>query len=91
MRKKKLICKVTAVLLSAAMIVTCVPVNGQMRGKAAETEQAQKVFPFGSAKTKLSAGEYSLPVSLKNASDTTKDSMAASCVKDGKLIVNEVP
>ncbi|HCT90414.1 MAG TPA: hypothetical protein DF613_03375, partial [Lachnospiraceae bacterium] len=44
---------------------------------------------FGSQGKELEADTYTLPVSLKNAGDITKDSMAASCVKDGRLVVNE--
>lgn len=89
MRRKKFLCKMAAALLSAAMVVTCTPINRQKKVYAAEIQRSQNGFEFGSGQTKLSAGEYSLPVSLKNASDITKDSMAASCVKDGKLTVNE--
>ena len=35
---------------------------------------------FGTANTELAKGTYSVPASLKNASDTSKDSMAASCI-----------
>ena len=35
---------------------------------------------FGTANTELAKGIYSVPASLKNATDTEKDSMAASCI-----------
>lgn len=41
-----------------------------------ETAQAG----FGTANTVLAKGTYTVPASLKNASDTSKDSMAASCI-----------
>ena len=78
----------TAALLSAAMIVTCTSVGNQTKAYA-EMQHSQNDFKFGAAQTELSAGEYTLPVSLKNAGDVTKDSMAASCVKDGKMTVNQ--
>ena len=43
---------------------------------ADETAQAG----FGTANTVLAKGTYTVPASLKNASDTSKDSMAASCI-----------
>ncbi|MDE6853296.1 MAG: FMN-binding protein, partial [Lachnospiraceae bacterium] len=89
MRRRKLLCKMTAVLLSAAMAVTCTTISGRTKIHAAEIAGAQNGFTFGTAQTELSAGEYSLPVALKNASDTTKDSMAGSCVKEGTLTVNQ--
>lgn len=88
MRRKKFLCKMTAALLSAAMIVTCTSVGNQTKAYA-EMQHSQNDFKFGAAQTELSAGEYTLPVSLKNAGDVTKDSMAASCVKDGKMTVNQ--
>lgn len=89
MRRKNFLCKMTAFFLSAVMVVTCTTVSDQTQVFAAEMKLTQNDVAFGSAGTELSAGEYSLPVSLKNASDITKDSMAASCVKDGKMIVNK--
>ncbi len=88
MRRKNFLCKMTAALLSAAMIATCTPVDNQTKAYA-EIQHSQNDFEFGTAQTKLSVGEYTLPVSLKNAGDVTKDSMAASCVKDGKMTVNQ--
>lgn len=35
---------------------------------------------FGTANTVLAKGTYTVPASLKNASDTSRDSMAASCI-----------
>ena len=35
---------------------------------------------FGTANTELAKGTYSVPASLKNATDTEQDSMAASCI-----------
>ena len=44
-------------------------------------------FAFGSAGTVLEPGVYDLPVSLMNAANPEKPSMAASCVKGGSLEV----
>lgn len=53
---------------------------------ADETAQAG----FGTANTVLAKGTYTVPASLKNASDTSKDSMAASCIAgDATLEVAE--
>lgn len=88
MRSKKFVCKMTAAFLSAAMIVASAPMYGQTWVSAAEREQAQGEFEFGSANTKLSAGEYVLPVTLMRGADISQASMAGSCVKGGKLTVN---
>ncbi len=89
MRRKEFLCKMTAALLSAAMVVTWTPVNGQTRVDAAGVELAQDEFPFGSAGTRFAAGEYSLPVALMKSADITSASMAGSCIKDGKMTVNQ--
>lgn len=88
MRKKKFVCKMTAIFLSAALIVSGTTMNSQIKVNAAETGQVQNEFRYGSSQTELSPGEYTLPVALKNAGDITKDSMAASCVRNGRLVVN---
>ena len=46
-------------------------------------------YEFGTAKTVLVPGEYDLPISMMNASNIEKPSMAGSCVLGGSLIVNE--
>ena len=88
MRSKKFVCKMTAAFLSAAMIVASAPMYSQTWVSAAERAQAQGEFEFGSANTKLSAGEYVLPVTLMRGADISQASMAGSCVKGGKLTVN---
>ena len=53
-------------------------------------EAVQAETGFGSAGTVLAKGTYTVPASLKNASDTSKDSMAASCIAgDATLTVTE--
>lgn len=89
MRRKNFLCKMTAAFLSAAMVVTCTPENGQTRANAAEMEQAQEEFRFGSAGITFAPGTYNLKAALKNAGDITKDSMAASCLQGAVLTVNE--
>ena len=88
MCRKKFTHKIAAALLSAALVVSWIPVNGPIIVNAAETEQAENAFSFGSSQTQLSPGTYTLPVALKNAGDISKDSMAASCVRDGRIVVN---
>lgn len=88
MCRKKFTHKIAAALLSAALVVSWIPVNEPIIVNAAETEQAENAFSFGSSQTQLSPGTYTLPVALKNAGDISKDSMAASCVRDGRMVVN---
>lgn len=88
MRKKKFVCKMTAVFLSAVLAVSGMTMDSQTKVHAAKMGQVQNEFRFGGEQTELSPGEYTLPVALKNAGDITKDSMAASCVRDGKLVIN---
>ncbi|MCD8089305.1 MAG: NEAT domain-containing protein, partial [Clostridiales bacterium] len=47
-----------------------------------------ETYSFGSAQIELEAGEYDIDVSLKNAANTSNDSMAASCIKSAVLTVN---
>ncbi|MGM9937884.1 MAG: FMN-binding protein [Candidatus Ornithomonoglobus sp.] len=42
---------------------------------------------FGSAQTELEEGSYSIPVTMKNASDISKDSMANACIAGAQLYV----
>ena len=56
--------------------------------KIGEPEPAAE-FPFGSAQTMLKPGVYELPVSLMNASNPEKPSMAADCIQGGTLEVME--
>ncbi len=52
--------------------------------------EAQKNFNFGSANTRLEAGEYSLPVALMNVGTITNPSMAKSCIAgDATMIIAE--
>ncbi|MCD8089358.1 MAG: NEAT domain-containing protein [Clostridiales bacterium] len=46
-------------------------------------------YSFGSEGVILKPGTYSIGVSLKNAENTEKASMAASCIKKAKLTVDE--
>ena len=46
-------------------------------------------YKFGSSETELSAGEYTLPVKLMNASNITNASMAGSCIAGGSLKIDE--
>ena len=50
---------------------------------------ASTTFKFGSKETALSAGEYTLPVKLMNASNIANASMAGSCIAGGRLKVDE--
>ena len=50
---------------------------------------ASTTFKFGSKETALSAGEYTLPVKLMNASNIANASMAGSCIAGGSLKVDE--
>ncbi len=49
---------------------------------------AAVTYSFGSAQAELEAGEYDIDVSLKNASNISNDSMAASCIESAVLTVN---
>ena len=49
----------------------------------------EPTYEFGTAKTVLLPGEYDLPISMMNAANIEKPSMAGSCVLGGSLIVNE--
>ena len=53
--------------------------------EAAEVLAAQA--GFGTANTELKAGTYKVTVSLKNASDPSKDSMAGSCIAGAATMV----
>ena len=50
---------------------------------------ANATFKFGTSETELSAGEYTLPVKLMNASNIANASMAGSCIVGGSLKVDE--
>ena len=72
--------------LAVAMTTTSMPVymNQTSIVKAATSTT------FGTAKTELSAGTYTVPVSLKNASNIENDSIAAGAFgKNGTLVINE--
>ncbi len=55
----------------------------------ANASVAANAYTFGSAATVLEPGTYVLPVSMKNASNISADSMAASCITGAILTVNE--
>ena len=55
----------------------------------AKAESMAPNYTFGTAKTVLMPGMYTLPVSLMNASHIENPSMAASCIKGGALEVME--
>ena len=61
--------------------------------KAAETKleelKNQSKYEFGSAKTVLKPGKYSLPISMMKSGDITSPSMAGDCVKGGSIEVKE--
>ena len=51
------------------------------------SDDTTKETTFGSAKTTLTAGTYSIPASLKNAGNVSQDSMAAGCIKSASMTV----
>ena len=51
------------------------------------SDDTTKETTFGSAKTTLTAGTYSIPASLKNAGNVSQDSMAAGCIKSAQMTV----
>lgn len=53
------------------------------------TSDPNKEYLFGSNKKALKAGTYDIGISMKNAGNLDKDSVAASCIKGGKLIVSD--
>lgn len=59
--------------------------------KAAEAKleelKNQSKYEFGSAKTVLKPGKYSLPISMMKSGDITSPSMAGSCIKGGTIEV----
>lgn len=91
--KKKLLNKMITMLLSLAL--TAVVVNvGNVAGaddySSVEAELSEVGSAvFGTAGTALTPGIYSLPVSMKNASNISNDSMAAGCIAGAKLMVSE--
>lgn len=65
-------------------------VDGWFAMDFVSTEAVSSKTPeFGSAKTKLSAGTYNVPISMMKGADITQNSMAGSCVKSAILTVNE--
>jgi len=52
-----------------------------------KSDDTTKETTFGSAKTTLTAGTYSIPASLKNAGNVSQDSMAAGCIKSAQMTV----
>lgn len=65
-------------------------VDGWFAMDFVSTEAVSSKTPeFGSAKTKLSAGTYNIPISMMKGADITQNSMAGSCVKSAILTVNE--
>ena len=72
--------------LAVVMAATTMPVY---MNQTAIVKAATSVT-FGTSHTKLATGTYTVPVSLKNASNIEKDSMAASAIgENGILTVSE--
>jgi len=71
--------KIVSFLLILTMMISTLAFN----------VMASATFKFGSSETALSAGEYTLPVKLMNASNITNASMAGSCIAGGSLKVDE--
>lgn len=57
--------------------------------KGGNTREASVSYEFGTEKTKLSAGNYDLPLTMMKGSDITSQSMAGSCIKSAVLTVND--
>ena len=66
-------------------------VDGEFSDEAVVVEENVEVLAaqagFGTAGTELKAGTYKVTVSLKNASDPSKDSMAGSCIAGAATMV----
>ena len=71
--------KIVSFLLILTMMISTLAFN----------VMANATFKFGSSETELSAGEYTLPVKLMNASNIANASMAGSCIAGGSLKVDE--
>ena len=71
--------KIVSFLLILTMMISTLAFN----------VMASATFKFGSSETELSAGEYTLPVKLMNASNIANASMAGSCIAGGSLKVDE--
>ena len=71
--------KIVSFLLILTMMISTLAFN----------VMASTTFKFGSKETALSAGEYTLPVKLMNASNIANASMAGSCIAGGSLKVDE--
>lgn len=71
--------KIVSFLLILTMMISTLAFN----------VMASTTFKFGSKETALSAGEYTLPVKLMNASNIANTSMAGSCIAGGSLKVDE--
>ncbi len=70
-------------------IVSFLLILTMMLSTLAFNVMASTTFKFGSSETALSAGEYTLPVKLMNASNIANTSMAGSCIVGGSLKVDE--
>lgn len=64
-------------------------VDGWIDMDFVNAEPMESAAKFGSAQIELAPGEYNLPVKMMKSTDITSASMAGSCIKDGKLIVND--
>ena len=64
-------------------------VDGWIDMDFVSAEPMESSAKFGSAQIELAPGEYNLPVKMMKSTDITSASMAGSCIKDGKLIVND--
>ena len=70
-------------------IVSFLLILTMMLSTLAFNVMASTTFKFGSKETALSAGEYTLPVKLMNASNIANASMSGSCIVGGSLKVDE--
>lgn len=94
MRKKDVLRKVSAYAITALIATTSVAPayaadftgkNVVVAGKVSVTSVSD--MTFGSNAIALKAGNYTIPVGMKKASDITQNSMAAKCIKDARLLV----
>lgn len=80
--------KVVPFALAMTVAATAMPVYTAPYQIVKASEQAG--YSFGSDKTMLKEGTYSVPVAMKKATDITADSMAGGCIEgSARLIVSK--
>lgn len=87
MLKNALAIFMSAVLMTSSVCAADIGSNTLNENVSLAADESEEVL-FGSNKKALLPGTYDINITMKNAGDLSRDSVAGSCIKSGKLIVN---